>query len=201
MIETLIGLQNDHRNLARLANLLASRAALPAQPDRMALALLVDAVYYLTHYPDIHHHPREDALAAWLQQQGALPQATVATLTEQHATLAVQGRDLLRDLESLMRAETETWPGLAPRLRAYAELLRLNMATEEADLLPIAFAEMLDAGSVPLDLAASDIGDPLDEQAEARFTQLRAVIIAEAQCDCEGRPTVTCQPIPGEHPS
>lgn len=202
MIETLVGLQNDHRTLARLADLLGNRAAAEVLPDVPGLALITDAVYYLTHFPDVYHHPREDALARWLNRQGALPGALVDTLAAQHAELEVQGRDLLRDLESLVREETETWPGLAPRLGAYATALRLNMATEEEYLLPVAFAEALEARyAIPAELALACKSDPLGQQPDERFTQLRAVIIAEAQCACDSSPAVTYQPIRGEqHP-
>ena len=202
MIETLVGLQNDHRRLARLAALLGDRAAADVLPDASGLALITDTVYYLTHFPDVFHHPREDALARWLNRQGALPDTLVDTLAAQHAELEVQGRDLLRDLESLVRQETETWPGLAPRLGAYARALRLNMATEEEQLLPIAFAEALEARyAIPAELALTCKHDPLDQQTDLRFAQLRAVIIAEAECACDCSPAVTYRPIRGEQHS
>ena len=202
MIETLVGLQNDHRTLARLADLLGNCAAAEVLPDVPGLALITDAVYYLTHFPDVFHHPREDALARWLNRQGALPDALVDTLAAQHAQLDVQGYDLLRDLESLVREETETWPGIAPRLGAYASALRLNMATEEEHLLPVAFAEALEARyAIPAELALTCQSDPLSQQTDERFAQLRAVIIAEAQCACDSSPAVTYQPIKGaQHP-
>lgn len=202
MIETLVGLQNDHRTLARLADLLGNRAAAEVLPDVPGLALITDAVYYLTHFPDVFHHPREDVLARWLNRQGALSGALVETLAVQHAQLDVQGYDLLRDLESLVREETETWSGLAPRLGAYASALRLNMATEEEHLLPVAFAEALEARyAIPAELALTCQSDPLSQQTDARFAQLRAAIIAEAQCACDSSPAVTYQPIKGaQHP-
>ena len=200
MIETLVGLQNEHRNLARIAGLLDTRAAERTPPDTAGLALITDAVYYLTHFPDAFHHPREEVLARWLERQGVLPKVLLDTLATQHHALAAQGRDLLRDLESLLRIETETWEGLAPRLLAYAEALRQNMATEEERLLPIAFAETLEAPhAVPADLGVSGAQrkpDPLDLNADDRFAQLRAVIIAEAQCACDHKPAVTYSPLP-----
>ncbi|MFA7291980.1 MAG: hemerythrin domain-containing protein [Rhodocyclaceae bacterium] len=199
MIETLVELQNDHRNLVRLVTLLDKQATAEQAPDAAGLTLIADAVYYLTHFPDVFHHPREDALAGWLNRQGVLADALVRTLATQHADLETQGRDLLRDLESLVREETETWPGLAPRLGAYAKALRLNMATEEAQLLPIAFAEALNARqAIPAALALACEADPLVQQTDERFAQLRAVIMTEARCDCAARPAVTYQPNSGE---
>lgn len=199
MIETLVGLQNDHRNLARLADLLDKRATGEQAPDTAGMALLTDAVFYLTHFPDVFHHPREDVLARWLNRQGALPDSVVRELAMQHGELATQGRDLLRDLESMVRGETETWAGLAPRIGAYAKALRLNLATEEERLLPVAFAEALSARQdAPAELALAHAADPLERQTDERFAQLRAVIIVEAQCDCAARPNVTYQADSGE---
>jgi hemerythrin-like domain-containing protein len=199
MIEILVDLQNDHRNLSRLVNLLGKRATGEQAPDAAGMALLTDAVYYLTHFPDVFHHPREDALARWLNRQGALPDSLVRELATQHGDIATQGRELLRDLESLMRRETETWAGLAPRIGEYAKALRLNMVTEEEWLLPVAFAEALNARHVvPAELALACEADPLERQTDERFAELRAVIIAEAQCDCAARPNVTYEPNSGE---
>lgn len=192
MIEILVGLQNEHRNLARIADLLSTRAASVSPPNTADLMLLTDTVCYLTHFPDVFHHPREDALAVWLEGRGVLSNELLNTLASQHLELTVQGRDLLRDLESLLRVETETWAGLSPRLHAYADALRLNMATEEERLLPVAFAEASDAPhSIIAELALRGEADPFLLQTGDRFTRLRAMIIAEAGCTCDRKPSVT----------
>jgi len=191
MIEILVGLQNEHRNLVRIADLLSTRAAAVSPPNTADLTLLTDTVYYLTHFPDVFHHPREDALAGWLEGRGVLSKELLDTLASQHLELLVQGRDLLRDLESLLRVETETWAGLAPRLHAYADALRLNMATEEERLLPVAFGEASEAPhAIIAELALRCEADPLLQQTDERFAQLRAVIIAEAGCTCDQKPIV-----------
>ena len=191
MIEILVGLQNEHRYLARIADLLSTRSGAVLPPDTADLTLLTDTVYYLTHFPDVFHHPREDVLAGWLEGRGVLSKVLLNTLASQHQELTVQGRDLLRDLESLLRVETETWAGLAPRLHAYADALRLNMAAEEECLLPVAFAEAAEAPrSLVAELASRREADPLLRQTDDRFTQLRAVIVAEAGCTCDQKPIV-----------
>lgn len=186
MIKVLVSLHNDHRNLDRIASLVESRAAASEPPDNADLVLLADTLYYLMHFPDLYHHPRENVLAQWLNRIGALRPVIVETLAAQHADIEEQGSGLLRDLESMVRAETQSWDGLSPRLKRYAASLRANMATEEAELLPVAFAEALHRPrGAPPELQLADVRDPLFSTTDdERFRQLQRAIISEAKCEC-----------------
>ncbi len=53
-------LQLEHANLDRLVRLLDRHPAECARGERAEIELLVDALYYLTHFPDVSHHPLED---------------------------------------------------------------------------------------------------------------------------------------------
>lgn len=59
-----------------------------------------------------------------------------AEIEAQHADLARQGADLLRDLQSAAREETMSWELVGPNVRLYAKRLRRNMAVEEPVLFP-----------------------------------------------------------------
>jgi hemerythrin-like domain-containing protein len=182
MPEVIDRLVAEHRNLERLVRLLDRQPALIADPAAPNIGVLVDAIYYLTRFPDVSHHAMEDRIAARLLDIGAFDPALGHEIERQHATLARQGHDLLRDLESAARAEAMPRELLPAGLRLYAERLRHNMAVEELTLFPIASHRL-----GPEDWAAigerplAGIADPLFRPTpEERFADLRRRIEQEA---------------------
>lgn len=174
-------LQAEHGRLGRLVQLLAGERSLRTDPGAPNIALLVDALYYLTRFPDVTHHAIEDRIAEKLRGKNALPDGIAREIEAQHATLISQGHELLRDLEAAAREENMSQELVDIHIRLYAERLRHNMIIEELTLFPAALhhlddddwraIELLDAGGQP---------DPLFEGAvDARFAQLHQVIKAE----------------------
>jgi hemerythrin-like domain-containing protein len=179
VIDRLVG---EHRNLERLVRLLDRQPALVADPGAPNIALLVDAIFYLTRFPDVAHHALEDRIAERLRRTGGLSADLANEIEAQHATLAQQGHDLLRDLESAARGESMPADFLPANLRLYAERLRHNMAVEELTLFPAAVRHLAagdwDAiGEPPLEHAPDPLFQPT---AEERFADLRRVIMQEA---------------------
>lgn len=179
IIERLLG---EHRNLDGLVRLLDRQPSLIADPGAANISLLVDAIFYLTRFPDVSHHALEDRIAERLRLIGALGDEYVDEIELQHARLARQGHDLLQDLESAARNETMPRDVLAANVRLYGERLRHNMAVEELTLFPAALRS-LDAtdwqaiGPLP----GSPAQDPLFQMpVDARFEQLQREIEREA---------------------
>lgn len=180
-------LRAEHDNLGRLVRLLDRHPVAHTGSQQAGIELLVDALYYLTHFPDVSHHPIEDRLVERLLFRNHLPASFGAEIEAQHATLARQGADLMRDLESAAREETMSWELVAPNVRLYAERLRHNMTVEELILFPATlrhFGE--DDWRAIEEVPTQAPPDPLfPAPAEARFVQLHRVIAAEAQCGCD----------------
>ncbi len=188
-------LLDEHANLVRLVRLLDTcPIARALEGDKVAIKgaeLLVDALYYLTRFPDQLHHPAEDGIVARLQQKSAIDDELAETIRSQHATLARHGEDLMRDLESAAREETMSWALVHSNVRLYAELLRHNMATEELALFPLAqrHLEADDWSALEQAEAANAPRDPLfGKPVDARFAQLRRIIARESDCGCEVHP-------------
>jgi hemerythrin-like domain-containing protein len=104
----------------------------------------------------------------------------------QHATLVRQGRKLLQDLESTVREENMSQELVEIHIRDYAQLLRHNMAVEEAILFPASVRHLHeDDFRAPALLDVHGQPDPLFQTpVDARFAQLRRVIASEAGCGC-----------------
>lgn len=187
VIDTLLA---QHRDLRRLIGLLERQPSLEPDPVAPHVGLLVDVLVYLTHYPDVTHHPLEDRIAERLRARGALDGDLCAELEGQHARLARQGADLLRDMEGAMRQESVSLELAALSSRLYAERLRHNIAYEELVLFPLA-ARMLPESELEEMAAAFEMPhDPLfSGTVEERFAELHRAIAAEAECECTPAPT------------
>lgn len=176
----------EHRNLFRLVDWLGGNRALRAEAFAPDIALMVDALIYLTRFPDVTHHPLEDRIAGRLIARGALDAGHAEEIEAQHARLAHDGLALLSDLEGAVREES-----MAPELamhsaRLYAERLRHNMMFEELTLFPAA-ERHLDATDWDAigPTAHAMPPDPLFHQdVEQRFAQLHQAIAAQAGCGC-----------------
>lgn len=189
MTPTLARLHAEHANLERLVRLLDGHASAPATPPFGDLGVVVDTVYYLTHFPDVSHHPLEDRIVEQLRGRQVLPPGFADEIEAQHATLAHQGDALMRDLESAARSETLSWEIVSPNLRLYAERLRHNMAVEELILFPTAQRVLGDADWQHIDAAIDTALDPLfGARVDERFRQLHAAIATQAHCGCDITP-------------
>ncbi|AXF23950.1 cation-binding protein [Burkholderia pyrrocinia] len=186
MTSIIDNLITEHRRLERLVRLLERQSMLRDAQAAPNAAVLVDALYYLTRFPDVNHHALEDRVIGKLLEKKALSTELASELSAQHATLALQGHELIQDLESKVRDENMSRELLEFRIRLYAERLRHNMAVEELTLFPIA-TRHLDSGdwSSILQASPNQSADPLFQTpVHERFVQLHRVIAAEADCGC-----------------
>jgi hemerythrin-like domain-containing protein len=184
IVDTLIA---EHQRLTRLVRLLERQSMLRDAQAAANGALLVDALYYLTRFPDVNHHALEDHMIDKLLEKKVFAHELGSELSAQHTALARQGHELIQDLESMVRDENMSGELLEFRIRLYAERLRHNMAVEELTLFPVA-TRYLDSDDWSSILQASPhrSADPLFQTpVHERFAQLHRVIAIEADCGCE----------------
>ena len=166
----------DHGNFARLLDLLQLQVdAFDADklPDYELMRLIV---YYLRHYPDRFHHPREDVAFNRLVQRDPQLQSEIAWCTHEHALIADAGEKLLNCLDQIIAGvviEREVLQAVAAGYLAY---YRHHLAAEEHQVIPRA-VELLtpdDWSAVSAILAEPD---PLFGAAvDARYSELRRQI-------------------------
>lgn len=176
----------QHRDMARLIGLLECQPSLEPDPAAPHVGLLVDVMTYLTHFPDVSHHPVEDRIAERLSMRRSLATDLCAELQSQHARLAQQGPELLRDMEGAMRRETVPLELVALNSRLYAERLRHNIAFEELVLIPRADRFLDGADWAAITSTYAPASDPLfSGEVDQRFERLRRAIAAQADCGCD----------------
>lgn len=161
--------------------LLNGERSLRTDPGAPNIALLVDALYYLTRFPDVAHHAIEDRIAEKLRGKNALSGEIAREIEAQHVTVILQGHEVLQDLEAVAREENMSQELVEIHVHLYAERLRHNMIVEELTLFPAAARHLYDDDWHAIELV--DAGgqlDPLFEgRVDERFAQLHRVITAE----------------------
>jgi hemerythrin-like domain-containing protein len=187
MPEIITRLLAEHRDLQRLVALLERQPTLLADADAPNVGLLVDTMFYLTRFPDVTHHPLEDRITERLLARHALDPDLGADIESQHARLATQGLDLLRDLEGALREESMSPELVADNMRLYAERLRHNMVFEELTLFPAATRHLSTEDWLAIGpVSHAEPPDPLfHSRVQKRFAELHRAITVEAGCDCE----------------
>ena len=138
MPDTLAQWHTEHVNFAKLLNILEAELDLFHKGDSPNYELMLDIMFYMTHYPDVLHHPREDLAFAKIKEREKSAGPTVdelvgtACAAAQDRRRAGQRPRRLVDGSIAPRESVET-PG-----RAYVASFRHHMRTEEKKILPMA---------------------------------------------------------------
>ena len=86
----------EHVNFARLLNVLDGQLMLFHGGKVPDYELMLNIMFYMTHYSDVLHHPKEDLVFAKMREREIGVAATVDKLAAQHARLHDAGRELVR---------------------------------------------------------------------------------------------------------
>ena len=176
----------EHANFAKLLNLLEGQLNLFHRSQTPNYALMLDIMSYMTHYPDLFHHPREDRAFELVKQRIPSLGWLVDELTSEHAVAVKNSAQLVLDLDSVVdgailpRERVET-PG-----REYIAHFRHHMAREEADLFPVV-AKTLTAGDwAAIHAAIKPVADPVfGANALQQYEALRREILGQVSVAME----------------
>ena len=186
MKDSLAVWHDEHANFAKLLNLLERQLNLFHRSQTPNYALMLDIMSYMTHYPDLFHHPREDRAFELVKQRIPSLGWLVDELTSEHAVAVKNSAQLVLDLDSvvdgaiLSRERVET-PG-----REYIAHFRHHMAREEADLFPIVAKTLSTRDWAAIDAHVKPVMDPLfGSNAPQQYEILRREILREASAPPE----------------
>lgn len=131
-------LHDDHRNFARTMRLLERCMQNPDCDDDPDYALMHDLMMYMTHYPDVVHHAREDLIFLRLLELDDELREVVEQQLAEHREIANRGQALVSSLNQVLSGEVISREELDEALLSYISLEREHMRREEAKLLPLA---------------------------------------------------------------
>ena len=172
----------EHVNFAYLLDLLEGQFDLFHKGMAPDYELMLDIMFYMTHYPDVLHHPKEDLAFARIRKCDAEARPIVDQLTEQHARLKAAGDALTLALDDIVNGSITSREHVELPGRSYIADFRSHMNCEETTVLPLAARLLQDSDWAAIDAAILRIDDPLfGTDQEGRYASLRRQIAREAR--------------------
>jgi hemerythrin-like domain-containing protein len=172
----------EHANFATLLDLLEGELDLFHKGGSPDYDLMLDIMFYMTHYPDVLHHPKEDLAFAKIKERDMNAHPVVDELTEQHAHLKEFGDALVHALDDIVNGSITVREHVDVPGRAYVAEFRSHMQREETAILPLAARLLHDKDWAAIDAAIRHFDDPLfGKNGEERYTALRQQISREAR--------------------
>ena len=138
MPEPIAAWHADHVNFTWLLDVLEQQVAKFHSDEPPDYGLMLDIAYYLRHFPDRYHHPREDVAFARLVKRDPGARALVDRLSQEHRVIAAAGDELLDNLNSVVNEVMVERATLEASAATYLAYYRHHLATEEEAIMPLA---------------------------------------------------------------
>jgi len=130
----------EHVNFGRLLGLLETQLESFHRGESPDYELMLDIMYYMTHYPDQIHHPKEDLAFARIVAREPGLRAAVDELLRQHEWLRESGAELVRVLDDIVNGSVVARDRVENPARAYLAGFRGHVQKEESEVFPAARA-------------------------------------------------------------
>jgi len=172
----------EHANFSRLLDILEKQLAEFHAAGKPNYDLMRDIVSYLRHFPDQHHHPREDVAFARLAGRSPAMKLPLARLQQEHRVIATAGEDLLKALREVDSGSLIERAAVEAVAAMYLVYYRHHIATEEREVLPLAKKLLSAADWAAVALAKPAARDPLfGDESDAGYRELRRHILLESE--------------------
>ena len=132
------GLRGDHRNMVMLLDLLDAeidKLAASGEPD---YDLVRDIMLYVTEYPDVIHHPKEDIVYRHLKSVRPEICTELERVETDHRYIEESGLKLRNSVEAISIGAILNRDELIAKFYHYVEQLREHMYWEETELFSLA---------------------------------------------------------------
>jgi len=177
MTDSIARLREEHINFSKLLDLLEGQLELFHRGNAPNYQLMLDIMYYMTHYPDVFHHPKEDLAFAKVKEREIKARPVVDELMNQHVVLRESGETLVEDLEGIVNGAMLARDSVEAPGRIYIEYFRKHMHMEETDVFPSLARILDDKDWATINAAIRHQEDPLfGKTVEARYETLRRQI-------------------------
>lgn len=178
-------LQTEHLRFAKLLDLLEVQIGLFHRAEQPDYSLMLDIFYYMTHYPDRFHHPKEDLAFARLAERVPTVVTKAEKLAALHRVIAESGSRFVENLDAALAGAMLTRESVEIPAMKYIALYRDHMKLEERELFPIARAKLRDEDWAEIDAAIDSVRDPLfGPEVEQRYRAVHRQIASIAACNC-----------------
>jgi nucleotide-binding universal stress UspA family protein/hemerythrin-like domain-containing protein len=171
-------IKDEHRSLAAVVHALRGTAAAAAETGAPDFRLLGAMLYYIEHFPERLHHPKEESyLFRLLAQRTHACDAVLAELRRQHAEGAGEFAALREALASF-EAGTLDATTFSARVESFVQAQWVHMQAEEETVMPAARTHLTTQDWEAIAAAFHDNGDPrFGADADEPFADLCARLL------------------------
>lgn len=181
MSDPIAGWHQEHKRFAQVLDLLEREIDAFHRGEHPNYELMSDIVYYLRHYADSVHHPREDAAFRRLVHRDPSLELQVNRLLQEHRVISIAGDELLQHLQEAEGDVMVPRSELEAAAATYLVYYRNHLNVEEQQIMPRAARLLTDEDWAQVAAVATGTSDPLfGDAAGARFSELRKQIEREA---------------------
>ncbi len=174
-LETLL---EDHRNTARLLDVLDRQIGIFAEAGTPDYDVIVGVAEYFLDYPDLCHHPKEDAIAARLLATHPVEAAAIADLAGEHELAHERARRFRRTIRELLADTDIAREAVVEAARRFIAFERRHMQMEEEIFFPLAARLLGPADWSAVEAALSERTDPIFGAVATSFTTVRERLLA-----------------------
>jgi hemerythrin-like domain-containing protein len=135
-------LHQDHLNLGKVLGLLEKQLRLISQGDDADLHLLDDIVDYVQSYPDLVHHPREDAIFAFYRRHYRMGLDLIERTVDEHRVLLARTAELRDSLDQWLHDSMLPREYVTLLMTDYLKLQWHHLNVEESSVYALLSAEL-----------------------------------------------------------
>jgi len=154
----------EHVNFGKLLDCLETQLELFHDALTPHYELMLDIMFYMTHYADVVHHPKEDLAFARIKACAPQVAGIVEELDVQHEDLRRMGAALVVQLSDIFNGAIASRMEVETLARDYIATFREHIAFEERKILPMAAQLLVAADWEAIDAALRHTDDPLFRQ-------------------------------------
>ena len=174
--------QDEHARFARLLDFLDVQMMAFHEGGHPNYELMRDVIYYLQHYADRYHHPREDVAFALLLEREPALSPVIKRLMHEHRVINTVGAQLYKFLDDILEDAFIARETVEASAATYLVYYRGHIDAEDHEILPQAAKLLKDADWSKVSAAIPAAADPLfGSDVGARYRDLHTQIMREKQ--------------------
>ncbi len=171
IIETI---HQDHANLAKLLDAAERQLTLFDAGERPDYEIIQGIVEYGLNYPDLYHHPMEDAILRRLRARDPAAAKAVGDLESEHKALKAATQRFAAAVEDVLQETEVSRDSFVAMARDFIARYRAHMGKEEEVFLPAAARALSASDLAEVEAEMGRREDPLfDADTSERFEALR----------------------------
>lgn len=154
-------LHTEHAHICRILDFLDAQIGLLEKGENPEWDLMKDVMHYMTNFPDIYHHPKEDLVFKRLRerQAGAIPD--IDDILHEHGELAQMGQKFRAAIQEVECGSVMSVGDFSKMARSYVDVQRRHVELEERVLFPLAKKFLRPGDWTEVDEAIESRADPI----------------------------------------